>query len=635
MTALFIAVFVVILLMWKPPHIVADRADTSSKSAFRYHLSSTTISTISATSTIATSATRTASTTSTTGVATSTSTTSVTSTTSTTSVASIFHIKHVSCLPDKPSILERSVKRSKFCPEAYEIVYDVETTCSGAEYDSQLSCQGTDVGLAYFAHSTPKGHLDSFRYSFYFDCVRRAQCQFTIFNLHDRSFQRFFLPSEARTEAELLLDIQSARKSGLQIKKPCTGSIMNAPVSTAQLASLAKLNVQLVGSVNVHDSFDFRRELVVQTENDQEELHLAPLCSAWHSPLPTSGAWVSSECLPHCRPGYVSQWLQDKYIWHPHGCRLQYVSHDDFLRLLKDLGIAGILFFGDSRQVHLHNEFYEFLDGKSQMPGSKPPPNIENGDFGNLAWQFFAQGYCRNGFKSAIQNVSLMIAETWGEVADAELVPCFEGDDLENRTRYVEMRNALVARPGLSVIERSMSLLGPEVDLVIWTAGLHNARCSLSNEVLLLHLKLEASIFKDWALRGLRSGKNRTIIYREEVGIYKTYPSPCVSNERLMSINRMALSVVQDLDHELREHTPSQRKGGPVQARALYLGAMMEMSMSRLDRIYDFSAHFYPGPRYQNSWQAFPRLVNSEMLLLLVNALQRLAAGLDDTTGLA
>lgn len=521
------------------------------------------------------------------------------------------------------------MKISKFCPEAFEVVFDVETTCSGAEFDGRLNCDGSDGGLKYFAHSVPQGNLDSLRYSLFFDCVRPAKCNFTTFNLVDHSFQRFFFPSEARTEAQMLADIQSARNSSIQIQKPCTGAIMNSPVSTSQLAGLASSNLQFIDAVDTHVSFDLRTVAL------QNEGQLAPLCAAWHAPLPSSGTWVSSQCLPHCRPGFDSQWLQDKYLWHPHGCRLQYVSHDAFLRVLKELGIAGIMMFGDSRQLHMHNELYLFLDGKGQMPGPKPPPSIVNSEFGDLPLQFIRHGYCRNSFKSEIQNVDLMIAETWGEVEDAELVSCFDGDDLENRARYLEMRHALMSKPGLGVIERTMSLLGPEVDLVIWTAGLHNVRCSLSNEVLLVHLKLEASIFKDWALTGLRLGKNRTIIYREEVGIFKTHPDPCVNKERLMSINRMAQSVVQDLDRDLQEHTLSQDIGRPVQARAVYLGAMMDMSMSRLDRIYDFAAHFYPGPSYQNSWQAFPRLVSSEMLLLLINTLQRLAAGVGSAPGLA
>jgi len=590
-----------------------------------------------------------------------------------------------------------AVRRSRYCSGTYDVDYDVQSNCGVASFASRLECipepwmcanyptsNGSDKErcengnllengweylynegqtfdtpgacgipgcdccdrprvINHFAHSEPIGDFDSYRYSFRFRCVKSKEdneCIFRIFNTNDHSFQRFFLPSEDRSEAEMLRDIQAAKKpEWVMEKKPCNGSILEVPVSTAELASLPAMNMPLSGATNVveHVILSHYVDLKNLTE-DPIVLSPPPVCSEWPFALPSTGFWMYTDCLPDCRPGFVpdvSQWLQDRFIWQPYGCRLQYIDLDEFLTILTDLGIAGIMFFGDSRQLHLHDELYEFLGNKSQMPGEEPPPTVEHSDFGDLPTQFITKGYCRNDFPSRIGNVSLLVASTWGEVEDGELVHCFDGDDLANRKVYLQMRHSLMAKPGLTVINRSMSLLGPDVDLVIWTAGLHNARCSLSNEVILLHLKLEAEVFKQWALNGTRMGLNRTIIYREEIQIYKAYPNPCVSNERLKSINRMAQSVVLQLDRDLSGHALSQPGQRPVRARALYLGAIMEMSSTRLDRLYDYSAHYYPGPHYQNSWKAFPRLVNSEMLLLLITVLKRLAVGIDHTPGLA
>lgn len=292
------------------------------------------------------------------------------------------------------------------------------------------------------------------------------------------------------------------------------------------------------------------------------------------------------------------------------------------------MSIYGIMFIGDSRQRHLFVELLEFLRGRDQMPIPDHPFDFVgfSGDYRKLNRRtLFRRSIFVPGLPGspAVKKITAVYGSTWGEFQGQELRECWAGDDLANRSQYVDLRSEK-AGPGLSKLDIALEKHGADVDVIVWTTGIHNARCSISDRLVQVMMEQEADSLRRWALEGLARGRNRYVMYRETVGYHPLHETACMSNTRLRSINVIGRRIVRKLDKKLKAALTERFPKSGLSAAAVYLGGMMSMSRSRPDRVFDKVLHYYPHPKYAYQWDAFPRLVNSEMLTLLLHSIRLL-----------
>eukprot|EP00947_MAST-08B_sp_MAST-8B-sp1_P005730 g5730.t1 len=327
--------------------------------------------------------------------------------------------------------------------------------------------------------------------------------------------------------------------------------------------------------------------------------------------------------------------------------------------------IGGILTFGDSRQRGFYIELLEFMQKHDQnyRPGGPPIPvgggssspeaakfdTVPNDvlhevdvswrrqpDYSNAA--AVAAAAARRSPRSPPSPLRLRFVRTWGEFEDEELRPCFKHDDLPGLKGYLGMRHERGGLQGLRDMARALEQDGDDMDVVAWTAGIHNARCSISNRLYETLVRAEADLLRAWARRGLeRLGRSRFVVYREPAGVIMTVDfSPCAwTIQRVRSLNSIAERVVKELDADLQrmaaaaaaaavEGSPSRRR--VMIARAVYLPGITSMTSSRPDRTFDINSHFYPMVGYPHSPADFPRIASSEMILMFLTQLSHIMA---------
>ena len=302
------------------------------------------------------------------------------------------------------------------------------------------------------------------------------------------------------------------------------------------------------------------------------------------------------------RSGNSELYVKDAFIWQPSNCKLRYISSNELRSQLKRLKIKHFLIVGDSRDRGVYYELIEQLLDHNQATISKPPPLVAQG----YDAEFDSHGLSTN----SAANIKVSLIRTWGEMKDKDLRSCFNlYGDLSGLDWYVKGRQAL---EGIRNMEATLNKYGDDVNFILWSSGLHNARCSISDEEYKSYITKEALIIKYWR-DAAPKGVTRIAKYHESPGVVFRN-GLCAGNERLVELNIMAEKIVNEL---LGEQT--------------YIGkGIFDMTITRNDRSYDESRHFYPTAWYKHKWNAFPRTVSSEIWLLLLNEIMEINLKNDD-----
>ena len=527
----------------------------------------------------------------------------------------------------------------------------------GSQYRGELRLSPKNMLLSssysIFATSSPSCLHNN--YLLHFRSVPPGVYQLTV-TLTDTRFARYYLPADISLSnssgAHTSTDTNTDTNTNTH-RVTCNGTIGHSFVSSQNIAMLAAETMNYVvpkcKRPHRHPSLIHvvAPPLPPELSSTQQEVKLIDqikhsACSSFPS-MPNAGHWVSSACLASgCRTGDATNWVTDKYLWKPDGCWMQYMSRADVVSMFEHMNITTVLLLGDSRTRGLFAEVIEFFRGNSQMwnPQKPFPLVLGNGKYPGtrygLANPKFEESPSSNDYvhrvmvstmknnptnkkthdeqPKTMQNYTFRFSMTAGEFLDHDMQHCFQGDSTNTRG-YLKWRDTFGVdiQTGPKVVHNELKKDGDSVDLVVWTAGIHNAHCFWSNQQYRESLMLETEEFVRWMQRGQQVGKTKVLLYRSIVGRIATLGHFCEVNERLKEFNQIAREVLLELKERVRGF-------GSV----VFLPGMLDMSVTRPDRSYDAKKHYYPCKYYKTSPAAFPRLVSSEMLLMVLTQLKQL-----------